>query len=273
MARAVRRHVPAFSLPCEGTPFSVYMEYWARADVPPGPGIHSFAGPNVWTAEYPGYWIVGIGQPRPMDETRAMHAAWVARHLPGKKEVLRSVTGVIPYSFSPATLVDDGVLLIGDAAATNKPFNGEGISSGMDLVSTAADLLPAGVQSGGGRSALWGINQRYFPDQGAKFALLRAMGMSLQGFEEEDINAAFEAGFMNGEDLRQTFLEYEVRKPPARWLAPAVRMARKGPPARKYFKAVLRAARLGSLLKRYPEEARFGPWERKYRKQVAALSS
>jgi flavin-dependent dehydrogenase len=271
MARAVRRHVPAFSLPREGTPFSVYMEYWADAEAPPGTGIHSFAGPNVWTAEYPGYWIVGIGQPRPMEETRAMHAAWVREHLPGKRKLLRSVTGVVPYSFSPATLVDDGVLLLGDAAATNKPFNGEGISSGMTLVGTAAGLLPAAVEAGGGRRALWEINRSYFPDQGAKFALLRAMGLALQGFDEGDINAAFETGLMNAEDLRQTFLEYEVSKAPAQWLRPAYRMVRKGRPALKYSRALLRAARLGSLLKRYPAEADFGAWEQRYRKQVAAF--
>ncbi len=272
MARAVRRHVPAFSLPCEGTPFSVYMEYWADAENPPGEGIHSFAGPNVWTARYPGYWIVGIGQPRPMSETRALHAAWVRRHFPGRKEVLRSVTGVIPYAFSPATMVDHGVLLVGDAAATNKPFSGEGISSGMHLVEVAAEVLPGAVEAGGGRRALWPVNRRYYPDQGAKFAFLRAMGLALQDLDEEDLNAAFDAGLMNGEDLRQTFLEYEVRKPARQWLFPALRMAAKGRPAWKYFRAVLRAARVARLLRQYPAEDGFARWAERYRKQVKAFN-
>jgi flavin-dependent dehydrogenase len=273
MARAVRRQMPCLSLPNEGSPFSVYMEYWADADVPPGKGIHSFAGPNVWTAEYPGYWIVGIGHPGPLDRARSLHQAWVRKHLPGKKKVLRAVTGVIPYSFSPATLVDGGVLVVGDAAATNKPFNGEGISSGMNLVEVAAGVMPAAVEAGGSRGALWEINRRYFPDQGAKFGFLRAMGLCLQELEEEDLNAAFRAGIINGEDLRQTFLQYEVRKPLRKWLGPAARMAGTGRPALKYFRAVLRAGRLARLLKHYPAEAGFPRWEEKYRKQVAGFGS
>ena len=273
MARAVRRHVPAFSLPGEGTPFSVYMEYWAGAENPPGDGIHSYAGANAWTARYPGYWIVGMGQPRPLAETRAMHAAWVRRRLPGKKEVLRAVTGVIPYAFSPATLVDHGVVLLGDAAATNKPFNGEGISSGMPLADLAAGVLPAAVEAGGSRSALWELNRRYFPDQGARFAFLRAMGFSLQEMTEADLDAAFDAGLMNAEDLRQTFLEYEVRKPAGRWVAPLLRLAVTGSPALRYARAVFRAARLARLLRQYPGEEGFPRWEARYRKQAAALAS
>jgi len=271
MARAVRRRVPAFALPREGTPFSVYMEYWARADSPPGEGIHSYAGANAWTARYPGYWIVGMGQPRPMAETRALHAAWVARHLPGDREVVRSVTGVVPYAFSPATLVDHGVLVLGDAAATNKPFNGEGISSGMHLAAMAAEVMPGAVEQGGGRAALWPVNRRYFPDQGAKFALLRAMGLRLQEMGPDDLDAAFDAGLMNGEDLRQTFLEYEVRKPPWRWLGPAARLAVRGRPARAYLRAAVEAGRLARLCRRYPAEEGFPAWEAQYRQRVAAL--
>jgi flavin-dependent dehydrogenase len=273
MARAVRRHVPAFSLPSEGTPFSVYMEYWTGAETPPGDGIHSFVGHNAWTARYPGYWIVGIGQPRPMAETRVFYDAWVRRAFPGRKEILRSVTGVIPYAFSPATMVEHGVLLVGDAAATNKPFSGEGISSGMHLVELAAGVLPGAVAAGGSRRALWTINRQYFPDQGAKFAMLRAMGFSLQELDEEDLNAAFDAGLMNGEDLRQTFLKNEVRKPPWQWLGPALRMAGQGRSAWKYFRAVLRATRLARLLKQYPAEDRFPRWEQQYRQRVAAFGS
>ena len=109
MARVVRRKVPGFQLPEEARPFSVYMEDWTDMNTIPGKGIHSFAGSNVWTAEYPDYWIVGVGQPRSMEETKALHASWVHSRLPGKKKVLQTVTGVIPYSFSPGTLVDDAM--------------------------------------------------------------------------------------------------------------------------------------------------------------------
>lgn len=271
MARAVRRHVPTFQLPVEGIPFSVYMEYWREAELPPGRGIHSFLGPNAWTAEYPGYWIVGMGQPKPMEKTVADHAEWVVRHLPGNREVIRNVKGTIPYSFFPPTLVDQGVLLIGDAAATNKPFNGEGISSGMSLVRIAADVLPGAVAQGGTRRSLWEINRRYFSDTGSKFALLRSMGFSLLNQTDKELAEAFEIGLINSRDLQQTFLHYKVEKPVSQWIVPLMKLLRRQKMAATYAVALFHATRFSRLFQQYPAENEFPAWRDRYLKRLSSF--
>ena len=270
-ARALRRHIPVFQLPLEGLPFSVYMEYWSKADSLPGRGIHSYLGPNAWTAQYPDYWIVGMGQPKPMEKTVADHAEWVARHLPGDREIIRSVKGTSPYSFFPPTMVDQGVLLIGDAAATNKPFNGEGISSGMALVRIAAEVLPKAVAQGGTRRSLWEINRRYFSDIGSKFAFLRSMGFSLLDQTDKELAEAFEIGLLNGRDLQQTFVHYKVDKPLSQWVVPLTRLLRRRKMAGRYAAALFHAARMARMVEHYPVEDDFPAWRDRYVRLISSF--
>jgi len=269
MTRAVRRHLPSMNDIAGDGVFSVYMEYWTDAENEPADGIHSYLGPNAWTAKYKEYVIVGIGQPLPLEQTKAAHAAWVDRHLPGKHTVSEKVVGVIPYAYPPLTLVDDGVVVIGDAAATNKPFNGEGIASGMTLAKIAAEELPQAIQAGGTRSALWNINRRYFTDQGAKFAFIRATCFELLDMTEQEHIETFAIGLVNGEDLRQTFLDFEVKKSPTAWITPVAKLLLRPALAWKYGRAVAKAERIARCFRQYPTEAKFAGWRQKVRKLLA----
>jgi len=271
LARAVRSRVAAFHHPGEDSGFSVYMEYWRNAQNPPGEGIHSYLGRNAWTARYPDYWIAGMGRPGSPEETIRAYRDWVKVQFPGNQEVIRGVRGTIPYAFSPPTFVDHGVLILGDAAATNKPHNGEGISSSLVLARIAAEVLPRAVASGATRAALWEINRCYFTGEGSRFAFLRAMGFSLLEQPEEELNAAFEIGLVNGEDLSQVFVDHRVSKPLTRWLGPLARLLPRGRMAARYGRAVFRAARLAGLLDQYPAEEGFPAWRRDYEKQIAAV--
>ncbi|NLH50010.1 MAG: NAD(P)/FAD-dependent oxidoreductase [Myxococcales bacterium] len=273
LARAVRRHAPDLNEPGADRCFSVYMEYWEQADPPLPDGIHSYMGANAWTARYPGYWVVGMGKPVPMEALKILHADWVRAHHPGARRIRRVVAGAIPYAFPPATLVDDGLLVLGDAAATNKPFNGEGIASGMVLARLAAEVLPAAVKAGGTRAALWEINRRYFGEQGAKFAFLQAMGFSLLTLNEAELNTAVEIGLVTARDLQQTFYHYEVKKPLAEWLLPVTRLLRRTAMARKYGAAIYRAVRVGNLFQHYPSPERFAAWRDGYRRLVVPLQN
>ena len=269
-ARAVRRFVPSMAFAGDDASFSVYMEYWADPENAPAEGLHSFMGSNAWTAKYPDYWIVGMGRPLPLEKTKAEHAAWVERNIPGKKRLLKTVSGIIPYAFPPATLVDDGVLVLGDAAATNKPFSGEGISSGMALAKIAAESFPEAVETGGSRLSMWEINIKYYTDIGAKFAFLRAMGLALMSLSDDDLNAAFDMGLFDGNDLRQTFLEYKVTKPIYKWLPAFARLIRNRPLAKKYISAFLSARKVAKLFEDYPSDFTFPRWFADFNKVMAA---
>lgn len=264
LARVVRRHLPAMAFPGDQRFFSVYLEYWKNASQPLPMGIHSYLGLNAWTAGYEGSWGIGIGQPASLEATQRMHADFVRCHYPGQKTLVETVAGVVPYAYSPPTFVDDGVVVVGDAGATNKPFNGEGIPTGMALAKIATDIIPQAVQEGGSRESLWEINRRYNADQGAKFAFLHAMGEALLAIPLDDLTWCYRRGLVTSEDLRQTFLDYEVTKKPGELLGMAATLLRRPGLAYHYGRAVAQASRVSALLKRYPTADDFPRWRRRF---------
>lgn len=273
LARAVRHHVPSMNEPGGDRCFRVHMEYWENPEPALPDGIHSYMGANAWTARYPGYWIVGMGKPIAAEQLKILHAQWVDAHYPIKHRLQRVVDGMIPYAFPPATLVDDGILVLGDAAGTNKPFNGEGIASGMVLARLAAEVLPGAVKAGGTRAALWEINRRYFTGQGAKFAFLQAMGFSLLTLNDAELNTAFDIGLITARDLQQTFYQYEVKKPLTEWLLPIAKLTQRSAMAKKYAAAFAKALRIGKLFANYPAPDRFAKWRERYRQWVVPLQN
>ncbi len=271
-AGVIRKHVPAMLFPGDDFAFNVYMEYWSNADPPLEDGIHSYVEHQSWTAKYPGYWIVGMGRPFPLPRVKELHKKWGKSEFACKKKVERRVSGVVPYAFSPPTFVDDGVLLLGDAAGTNKPFNGEGIASGMLLVKLAAEVIADAVRAGGTRSSLWEINRRYNADLGAKFAFIRAMGFGTMSLTPAEQTATFEMGLATAEDMRQTFTEYAVKRPAHKWIGPFLRLASRPRLAAKFMVMTINAAKISAHVRNFPPESTFALWNKKYRDMAAAIS-
>ncbi len=269
---AVRRHIPSMAFSHREMAFSVYMEYWSDPDPTLDESIHSYLEHQAWTAKYPSYWIVGMGRPLPITQTKKLFAEWAKQQFKVKKKVLRRVTGTIPFAFSPPTFVDDGVLVLGDAAATNKPFNGEGIASGMHLPKLSSEHIASAVRDGGSRSSLWEINRQYYGDIGAKFTFLRAMALETLRLTTKERSATFELGLLTAEDLRQTFTQYEVKRPPALWLAPLLRLARNPLLAKKFGTMIFKSTQITKHVRHYPSESKFSEWAKTYRKMAAALS-
>jgi flavin-dependent dehydrogenase len=273
VARTLRRKIPSMNFPGDDYAMSVYMEYWRDAEIKPDDGLHSHLGCSGWTCRYPDYWIVGIGQTDSPSNTLKAHAKFSDRLYPGKREIVDRVTGRIPYAPAPPTFVEDGLLLLGDAAATNKPFSGEGIASGMALALIASEELPGAVRNGGSKKDLWEINRRYFTTQGAKFGFIHTMGISLLNMTEEELNSAFKIGLIQGEDLRQTFIDYEVKKPVMQWAGPVLRLLTRGRMARKYIVAAARAAKVAKAMEKFPTVQGHEAWTRKYLRMLPDLTS
>ncbi len=98
--------------------------------------------------------------------------------------------GFTPFRRPPYSFVDDGVLIMGDAACLTKPFNGEGVSSGWVQTQIAFevvnDLLDRGQPLS--REKLWPINLRYIQAQGAKFASSLATVVGAIATSEQENN-------------------------------------------------------------------------------------
>jgi flavin-dependent dehydrogenase len=192
----------------------VYMETWRdlKGDVPEG--IYSYPYFQGWCAPGPGDTrIVGIGMTGSYEAARRRHQGFVER-LPFTGEVVGSTTGRIPYRHPPFSLVDNGLMVAGDAAYMNKPFSGEGVTSafaGCLAAIKAADEALASDDCT--REALWAYNTNYFTDQGAKFAFIMAALPALMAVSEDEMELFFATpGLLSERAALAMQLEYEVEQ-------------------------------------------------------------
>lgn len=251
----------------------VYMESWRDIAGDIKPDINSYLHTQGWYAPGRGREIiVGVGCPASPSAAKNRHKAF-ARTLPFKGEVVSATEGRVPYRRPPYSLVDNGLMVMGDAAFMNKPFNGEGVVSAFTACRIAAEVAAAALARDDlSREALWPYNRRYFEDQGAKFAFLMAVLPALVALSEEEIDCLFAVpGLLTGEGTQSLNLEYEVASDPA--AAPQVGLGI----ARGVVEGKLRLGRLARIAKmgvvaaglrgmyeRYPEHpVDFGGWLRK----------
>lgn len=199
-----------------GDTIFVYMETWADVEGALGPGVESYPRYIGWCAPGPGdTWIVGVGTGGSMDAARVRHRVLVDS-LPFGGRVAGSTGGRIPYRRPPYSLVDDGLAVVGDAACMNKPFSGEGVTSGLAGCAILIEVADRALASGEiDRKALWAYNARYFRGQGAKFAYLTASMPALMGISPAELDFLFEVpGIMSEEAARRMQEEYEVSTSP-----------------------------------------------------------
>jgi flavin-dependent dehydrogenase len=194
----------------------VYMETWkdVRGDLPDG--VNGYPYHQGWCAPGPGDTrIVGIGMTGSLEAARRRHRDF-AEGLPITGEVAGSAAGRIPYRRPPFSLVDNGLMVVGDAACMNKPFSGEGVTSGLSGCVLAARAAAAALAADDlTREALWGFNMKYFRGQGAKFAFLTAALPAVMSIGPGEMDLLFEAGLLTGESSLAMQEEYEVKVDPA----------------------------------------------------------
>jgi flavin-dependent dehydrogenase len=190
----------------------VYMETWkdVAGDLPGG--VNSYPYLQGWVAPGPGdTLIVGIGMAGSFEAARRRHARF-AGALPITGEAADSTAGRIPYRRPPFSLVDNGLMVVGDAACMNKPFSGEGVTSGFRGCVIAARVASAALASDDlTREALWEYNMKYFRGQGAKFAFLTAALPGIMGIGPGEMDLLFEAGLLTAESSLAMQEEYEMK--------------------------------------------------------------
>lgn len=251
----------------------VYMETWGNVEGETGTGVQSYPYFQGWCAPGPGNTrIVGIGAGSCSEGARKRHATF-AKTLPFRGEVLTSTDGRVPYRRPPFSLVDNRLMVLGDAAFMNKPFSGEGVTSGFAACDIALEVAGKALESDDlTREALWPFNVRYFQGQGAKFAFLTAMLPPLMSLSPEEMDYMFSIpGVVTEESSRALQMDYEVRVKPGaaqKALVPLLAGMSKGilglsSICRLAFAATV-AGGIRGLYLRYPERPMdFGPWSRK----------
>ncbi len=219
LAAAVRTRLPAgFGVENQPVPpddcFFVCLEF--RKDIPSGmpTGSNSYMIYKAfWNKSYGDGAILGIGQPHSFEYAWGKHKEWREGYFGDPGVILQRRQGIIPYHRPPFSLVGDGFLSIGDAANQNKPFSGEGVTSGFTACHIAAEVVVEALKKGDcSRATLWPYNTRYFRGQGARFASGLAQLPAVVGLTPRDINYLFRRNIIfSSADFEELNLNYEIK--------------------------------------------------------------
>jgi digeranylgeranylglycerophospholipid reductase len=216
--------------------------------------------------------ILGIGQPGSDDYAWQKHREWREEYFGDPGRAVRRCQGTVPFRRSPFSLVGDGFLAMGDAAYQNKPFSGEGVTSGFAACQIAAEVAIAALAKGEpGRAALWAYNTRYFRGQGAKFAAGLAQLPATAELSRSDVDWLFRHRLIfTRRDFEALNLHYEIPMDLAATLTMGLKMV--GGVLGRGFSAqslrrLLSVSGLASKIKKhyqqFPEDpAGFAEWER-----------
>jgi electron-transferring-flavoprotein dehydrogenase len=197
----------------------VLLQY-IRWKLPDKPAPETDTGYNYWLLWFgpslnENEAILGVGQPGSYENARLAREDFLNQIDLPPYEILKEERGFTPYRRPPYSLVADGFLCIGDAAAITYPFSGHGVTATWMLCIIAADVINNELNKGGYLTIerLWDINVRYFRDQGAKFASLLTQLSGVLNFTKKEWSYFLTHGLIyktgeNGE-LPEPNKEYE----------------------------------------------------------------
>lgn len=165
-----------------------------------------------WNKSYGDDVVLGIGQPISFEYAWEKHREWREEYFGDPGRVVAHRQGAIPFTRTPYSLVGDGFMLVGDAANQNKPFSGEGVTSGFVAVVIAVDVADRALKAGDvSRASLWDYNARYQHDQGAKFAASQAQLPTVAELPRKDVDFLFHKGVIfSSEDFEELNANYEI---------------------------------------------------------------
>jgi len=218
LADAVRTKLPdAFGIENKPVPPEkcLYVCLELRDQIPAGfpTGSNSYLFHKAfWNKSYGDGAILGIGQPISFENAWRLHKAWREEYFGDPGKVIKKRQGAIPFTRSPFSLVGNGFMMIGDAANQNKPFSGEGVTSGFTAAGIAAEVAVNALQKGDfSREALWEYNQRYQRGQGAKFAASFAQLPATAELTRKDVNYLFRHNIIfSSADFEELNNNYEI---------------------------------------------------------------
>jgi digeranylgeranylglycerophospholipid reductase len=166
-----------------------------------------------WNKSYGDGVILGIGQPVSFENAWKLHREWREEYFGDPGKLLYRRQGQIPFRRPPYSLVGNGFIAIGDAACQNKPFSGEGVTSGFTAARIAAEVAIRAIKSGkASKETLWEYNLRYFRGQGAKFAASLAQLPAAAELSRRDVDYLFHAGIIfTSSDFEELNLYYEIQ--------------------------------------------------------------
>ncbi|MGC8635590.1 MAG: NAD(P)/FAD-dependent oxidoreductase [Thermoprotei archaeon] len=135
---------------------------------------------------------------------------WIKGKYEGK--IVAGSGDTVPTRRPFATMVGNGIVLAGDAAATVNPVTGGGIGSGMLSAKFAAEAVANALSQADlpGINELWNYNVTYMKEYGVKQAGLDVFRRFLIKLSNDDINFGMSSGIMDEKTVTQAAVTGEV---------------------------------------------------------------
>jgi len=121
-----------------------------------------------------------------------------------KIDIISSGGGVAPVRRPLWSCVDNGFMLVGDAACHVNPLHGGGIDPSMRAGFYAANSAIDSIEKDNTSiDSLWDYNYKIMTNFGAEFASLDLLRIVLQSLSNADLNFGLEQDLLTGEEILQ----------------------------------------------------------------------
>ncbi|HMF32253.1 MAG TPA: NAD(P)/FAD-dependent oxidoreductase, partial [Candidatus Lokiarchaeia archaeon] len=148
---------------------------------------------------------VGLGTfPANAHELKQMYYKYAFQPIAeGKQFVVQTRGGGLVTVRRPIpSLVEDGIMFVGDAAAQVNPLHGGGIDSSMRAGWMAAKAATLAIEQGSmSKANLWSYNVEFMRSVGAQFAALDVLRTGLQSLPNEELNFGLKNNLLEAKDI------------------------------------------------------------------------
>ncbi|MFX0102228.1 MAG: geranylgeranyl reductase family protein [Candidatus Hodarchaeota archaeon] len=124
------------------------------------------------------------------------------KYVKNEYDIVSSGAGAVPVRRPLWSLVDNGIMMVGDSACQVNPLHGGGIDTSMLAGYMAASTAKKAIEEGDTSiNGLWEYNEEFMRGKGAQFAALDILRIALQHFTDEDLNFGLKNEILSGEDI------------------------------------------------------------------------
>lgn len=196
--------------------------------------------------------------------------------------VERVEKGMTPYHTSVYSLVDDGFIVLGDAACHTKPTCGEGCTSSLVAGEIAVEVISNLLKSDKylTKERMWSINKRYMQAQGKDFDSMRPllMGVITIGYDEAEYlfenDVLFSESILGGMDIGVNLSADDIAHIVKGIASGVAKKKLKPSTIVRLVKGLKYSAQVGALYDNYPEHfEKFPEWKAKADKLWAEIGS
>ena len=228
--------------------------------------------------------ILGIGGSYSYDYSEEIFNAHYMRNVRYPEYTVEKVEkGMTPYHRSVYSFVDDGFIVMGDAACLTKPTCGEGCTSSLVQAEIAVDVISTLLKEKLplSKENMWSINKRYMDAQGKDFDFMRPLLMGIVTLNYDEAEYMFEKEIIFSDALFSGMAGDDLNLKPAdvaKWFAGIAKgVANKKIRASavgKVIKGLKQALEVAALYEKYPETPHgFDEWKAKADKKWTEIGS